>query len=344
MLSAGKLGALLGLLLLASPIAAVPTGLTARDGTLHPLADTTTPVTSAAKDPLPKSKADLKTKFFKAAPKKDKSCFFTGMDIDTAHNPAQNTQEAKKQCKAVKLTTLDQIWTKNNIVNPGEWQRPFTNDEFNQVLGWISEVFAEETSGVAYLLIPHGSEARKQSIFYSIEYKAMKDGGKVDKIKRVDFAYGTTPTLPNADDDNNLWWKKGAADPPTRPDPPAASSSAPAPAPTPAPAAVTLTCAGTGGSKYINRDGIMKVIDTFCDEAAKQGTLDKDSGSIARNYHKDTPEEVNISMDYRPGLNWRPMKDKCVEQMMIVTDGCDTNSMSTSKPVLLRDPSLTFHL
>ncbi|CAI6334391.1 unnamed protein product [Periconia digitata] len=94
---------------------------------------------------------------------------------------------------------------------------------------------------------------------------------------------------------------------------------------TPTPA-VSRTCSGTGDSHYINRESIIKVIDGFCDEAAEQGTLDKDSGSIARTYNKDTPEEVNISMDYSPGLDWHPMKDKCVEQMMIVTDNCDTFS------------------
>lgn len=85
--------------------------------------------------------------------------------------------------------------------------------------------------------------------------------------------------------------------------------SAPAPIPSPTPAepdvpAVTLTCTGTGGSKYMNRDGIIKVINNFCDEAVKQGVLDKDSGSIARTYNKDTPEQVDIALDYRPGLNW----------------------------------------
>lgn len=236
------------------------------------------------------------------------------------------------------------------MLNRREWNSP-SDQEYTSFLNWVSEIFAEETSGNAFLLIPDRYNPRAESIFYSKEYKAMKDGNKVNKIMRVNFAYGTqTPTLPDPSKDDNVWWKKGDADPPTGNDPaPAPSSAPPVPSATPTPVAqpppeppVTLQCHGTGNSKYINRDGIIKVIDTFCDEAAKQGTLDKDSGSIARTYHKDTPEQVDIALDYRPGLNWRPMKDKCVEQMMIATDSCDTNSNHWKGGGARKDTDVTY--
>jgi hypothetical protein len=305
-------GALAWLLLLSSPINAAPTGLIMPEDTysLHPLTDTTPLVSrdTAAKDKLPTSKEDLRTKFFKKAPKKDKSCFFTGMDVDKDHTPAQNTAEAKKQCKTAKLVTLDSIWSKNNILNQGEWEKPIANPDWDNFLNWVSEIFAEETSGVAYLLLPENSKPRKESIFYSKEFPAMKDKNQVDKIMNVKFSFGSTPTLPDPTKDDNVWWKKGAADPPTRDE----ATPTPAPAPAPAPAAVSLQCFGTGKSKYINRDSIMKVIDIFCGEAANQDTLDKDSGSIARTYNKDTPEQVDIAMDYRPGLNWYVDSYSCI--------------------------------
>jgi hypothetical protein len=335
------LGALTWLLLLGSPTSAAPTGITHLEDipTVHPLTDITLLVSRADKDELPKSKADLKTKYYKSGPKKDKSCFFTGMDVDNSHTPAQNTAEAKKQCKAAKLTTLEMIWNKNNILNQGEWKKPISAEDWTKFLDWVSEIFAEETTGAAFLLLPDNVKPRKESIFFSKEFKAMKDSGKVDKIMNVKFEDGTTPTLPDITKDDRVWWKKGAADPPTRD----ASAPTPAPAPAPAPAAVTLQCFGTGNSKYINREGIIKVINTFCDEAAKQGTLDKDSGSIARTYNKDTPEQVDIAMDYKPGLNWRPMKDKCVEQMIITTDGCDTNSNHWKGGGSRKDTDVTYH-
>jgi hypothetical protein len=303
------LGVLTWLFLLGSPTNAAPTAISTASDLLgyHSLADTSSLVSRAGKDPLPHSVQELKEKYYKSGPKKDKSCFFTGMDVGKAQDPRVNTADAKRQCKAAKLTTLDGIWKKNNIVNPGEWANKGRGegDVFDAFIIWVLEMFAEETSGTSYLFIPESTKPRKESIFFANEFKAMKGGRKVDKIAQVKFEFGKSPSLPDASKDENLWWKRGAADPPTRDET--------ALAPAPAPAAVLLQCFGTGNSRYINCEGIMKVIDTFCDEAAKQGTLDKDSGSIARTYNKDTPEQVDIAMDYRPGLNWRPMKDKCVE-------------------------------
>ncbi|KAH5728822.1 hypothetical protein HBI17_226600 [Parastagonospora nodorum] len=149
------LGALTWLFLLGSSTNAAPTAISiASDlSDYHPLADTTSLVSRADKDPLPHSKQELKEKFYKSGPKKDKSCFFTGMDIDKAHNAAQNTADAKRQCKAAKLTTLDGIWNKNNIVNPGEWANKGRGegDDFDAFLIWVSEIFSEETSGTSYL-------------------------------------------------------------------------------------------------------------------------------------------------------------------------------------------------
>lgn len=44
------------------------------------------------------------------------------MDMDKAHNPAQNTADAKRQCKAAKLTILDGIWKKNISLTPANGQ------------------------------------------------------------------------------------------------------------------------------------------------------------------------------------------------------------------------------
>lgn len=204
-------GALAWLLLLGSQTDALPTGASTL-GT--PSANF---VSARAPQPdVPKSKADLEKNYYKSGPPKDKSCFFTGMDVNNGKKPKQNTNEAKKQCKDVGLTTLDQIWNKNNIVQRGEWNKP-TNDQYNDLIVWISEIFAEKTSGHAYLLIDKDTKPKDNSIFYSNEFKAMKDGDKVDKIMQVDFKYGEKPTLPDASKDDHVWWKKGAADPPHRP-------------------------------------------------------------------------------------------------------------------------------
>ncbi|KAH8731404.1 hypothetical protein GQ44DRAFT_822333 [Phaeosphaeriaceae sp. PMI808] len=206
------------LLLLSSPANAAPAKPPVKSVVpipSHVVAPTPTP-----KGPpeLLKSKAELKKDYFKAAPKKDKSCFFTGMDIPDPKDAAKKTAESKKQCKAAKLTTLEQIWNKNNILNQGEWKKPISKDAWSNFLVWVFEVFAEETTGVAFLLLTGGVKPRKESIFYANEFKAMKSSGKVDKIMNVKFVSVTNPTLPDPSKDENVWWKKGAADPPARED------------------------------------------------------------------------------------------------------------------------------
>lgn len=203
------LGALSWLLLLSSPSStalAAPTPVEGIEGLSL--------IDRAEKPDLPKSKDDLKNDYFKGAPKKDKSCFFTAMDVSNEHKPAQNVAKAKQWCKDSKLTNLEQIWEKNNILNQGEWKKPIAANDWNNFIVWVSEVFAEESSGAAFLLIPENDKPRKQSIFYSKEFPQLKD--KVDKIMNVKFDYDKKPDLPDIKKDDHVWWKKGAADPPTR--------------------------------------------------------------------------------------------------------------------------------
>ncbi len=177
--------------------------------------------TPQPKPDLPKSKADLRRDWFKAAPKKDKSCFFTGVDLGNANTPAAalraNTAAAKSQCKSAGLKTLEDIWKKNNIVNPGEWKEHKRAD-FDKFLIWVSEIFAEESSGTAYLLLKDDLKPARGSIFYTYEYAAMKSKGKVDKIMRVHFdgVKTTKPSLPDAGNAERTWWKAGDADPTPR--------------------------------------------------------------------------------------------------------------------------------
>ncbi|KAL6708065.1 hypothetical protein ACN47E_003499 [Coniothyrium glycines] len=166
------LGAFAWLLLLSVPAHAAPTGIASLDL-----------ISRADKPDLPGSKDDLRKTYFKKGPAKDKSCFFTGMDVANGRRPPQNTNEAKKQCKDAGLNYLDMngVWSKNNILNRKEWNGPPADAAWNDFIIWVSEIFAEETSGVAYLLITEASKPRAESIFYANEYKTMKDGGKVDK-------------------------------------------------------------------------------------------------------------------------------------------------------------------
>jgi hypothetical protein len=88
-----------------------------------------------------------------------------------------------------------------------------------------------------------------------------------------------------------------------------------------------LHCVGLGSNKYAGRERVLKIIDEkFCPEAAEQGHLDKDSGSIARTYNEGTLEEVHAAMDWAPGENFTPDLEKCKAIMREITDSCDTDN------------------
>ena len=99
------------------------------------------------------------------------------------------------------------------------------------------------------------------------------------------------------------------------------------PPPPPPPARPTCNGYGPDNNKYADRARTLsKLVDTFCPDATAQGGLDANSGSILRTYNKDTPEQIDVAMDWTPGLGFKPDEQKCKDIMIEITDSCDTNS------------------
>ena len=107
----------------------------------------------------------------------------------------------------------------------------------------------------------------------------------------------------------------------------AGSSTTTPPAPPPSKPTEVGKCFGLGAKKYVGRDTIADIIQKqYCPDAVKQGKLDANSASIARTYNKGTPEEVSVSIDYKPGLDFKPNMDDCVRLLLgRDVDGCDGN-------------------
>ncbi|KAK2834896.1 hypothetical protein FQN49_006807 [Arthroderma sp. PD_2] len=75
---------------------------------------------------------------------------------------------------------------------------------------------------------------------------------------------------------------------------------------------------------YVSRDPVHELIETkFCPEARDKKELDAGSGSLSRTYFEGTPEEVNIAIDWKPGVKFEPSLDTCKEHLWDVLDGCD---------------------
>ena len=53
----------------------------------------------------------------------------------------------------------------------------------------------------------------------------------------------------------------------------------------------------------MSQDDMMNQIGSFCKEAADQGTQDKDSGPIFRTYHQGGRNEVDLAIDWPPGMD-----------------------------------------
>lgn len=95
----------------------------------------------------------------------------------------------------------------------------------------------------------------------------------------------------------------------------------------PGPVTETNECAGLSANKYNDREAIRDVIENkFCKDAVAQGTLDPNTASIARRYYEGTPEEVEVAIDFQPGLDFKPNEADCLRLLLnAVTDGCDGN-------------------
>ncbi|KAF7904645.1 hypothetical protein EAF00_001979 [Botryotinia globosa] len=86
------------------------------------------------------------------------------------------------------------------------------------------------------------------------------------------------------------------------------------------------TC-NSGSNKFMARDDMMNQINSFCEESAKQGTQDKDSGPILRNYNQGSRYEVDLAIEWPPGLDITlDMKNSCSNNMKTIMDTCDSNA------------------
>ncbi|KAI9780368.1 MAG: hypothetical protein M1816_003096 [Peltula sp. TS41687] len=92
-------------------------------------------------------------------------------------------------------------------------------------------------------------------------------------------------------------------------------------------------CAGIDTDTYVEQPVLAGNIKDFCEEAAKQGVQDKDSGSISRDFNKDTPNAVSIAITWPPGLpDFKPSEEDCNKFVgAMIMDGCDGNDPRNPK-------------
>ncbi|KAL1968184.1 hypothetical protein VTN77DRAFT_2019 [Rasamsonia byssochlamydoides] len=154
--------------------------------------------------PKPKfpSKSDCENKLKKGQPPENKSIFFTGLN-------RQAMNQVKSYAISHSLTHVGAVYP-DGFTNVGQYEGSGTEQRDFQKA--FSEVYAEHTSGTAYLMMDYNEKPGKNSIFYSVEFKAMKASGKVDKIVWLDI--NNKPADPKTVD--KIWWKKGDPDPATK--------------------------------------------------------------------------------------------------------------------------------
>ena len=148
------------------------------------------------KPPFP-SLQDCKDKF--TAPPKDKAMYFTGLKTRKEINAA------KSYAVRYDLVHVGLSYP-TSFTDPGQYDG--TDDERTTFQKAFSQVYAEGTTGIAYLLIDNDKEPADTSIFLSVEFPAMRDGAQVDKIIR----FPKTSTNPTGS--TNEFWPddQGAAE------------------------------------------------------------------------------------------------------------------------------------
>ncbi|KAI4265617.1 MAG: hypothetical protein L6R38_009287 [Xanthoria sp. 2 TBL-2021] len=77
---------------------------------------------------------------------------------------------------------------------------------FGQFLRDFSQAYAEKTEGIAYLMLDDNQNAAPDSIFYAVEFEAMKNGGHVDRILQFPFDGGKGVDDPTKA--KKIYWEK----------------------------------------------------------------------------------------------------------------------------------------
>lgn len=113
-------------------------------------------------------------------PPKDKSFFFTELRSRTDINIAKSY--ALQHGLTSSSASYPRGFTNLNLYKGTPDQKRAFQLNFMQV-------FAEKTTGTAYLMLDDGIEPRPQSLFTTVEFAAMKAGGQVDRILRFPFNY-----------------------------------------------------------------------------------------------------------------------------------------------------------
>ncbi|KAI1171749.1 hypothetical protein F4777DRAFT_593495 [Nemania sp. FL0916] len=112
------------------------------------------------------------------------------------------------------------------------------------------------------------------------------------------------------------------------PEMPTSTTAIPTPTPTKAaPSKPTnkLHCNGLKSKIYMSEHTLASNIKDFCKAAVAQGVQDKGSGSIVRTYNARTLDEVDISVDWPPGVKIPFNEAECNKRLKATSDDCDGN-------------------
>jgi hypothetical protein len=134
------------------------------------------PAELAKRKPAFPSLDDCKAKF--TAPPKDKSLYFTGLktrkDINTA----------KKYATDHGLVHVGLSYP-TGFTDPGNYDG--TDADKRTFQENFSKLYAEGTTGDAYLMLDDGKTPASDSIFLTVEFPAMRDSAKTTKILQFPF-------------------------------------------------------------------------------------------------------------------------------------------------------------
>ncbi|KAI4258811.1 MAG: hypothetical protein L6R42_004884, partial [Xanthoria sp. 1 TBL-2021] len=131
-------------------------------------------------------------------PAKDKAMYFTGLG-----GQYKKVKAAKKYAIEHGLTHVTACYPEK-FTDKGQYEE--NPDAFGQFLRDFSQAYAEKTEGIAYLMLDDNQNAAPDSIFYAVEFEAMKKGGHVDKILQFPFDGGKGVDDPTKA--KKIYWEK----------------------------------------------------------------------------------------------------------------------------------------
>ena len=125
--------------------------------------------------------SEVRSALLPGQPTPNRTFFYTHMTRELAYNAVYWAEQYRL---AWLYRYVPPIWDPYDFINRTQYRG--SREKRANFITNVCTTFAANTKGRVYLMMPRGAMPRRKSIFYSIEWPALRDSGAVDEIVLLD--------------------------------------------------------------------------------------------------------------------------------------------------------------